>query len=69
MRQPMNDRPDLNALLRAIADAEAQVQPDLTASLPLDLRSKFDLLRRDLNYMAMRAHALRPKITPAQPGG
>jgi hypothetical protein len=65
----MNDRPDLAALLRALADAEAAVPPEVSYRLPPDLRRKYDTLREDLLHISMRAQALRPKIEPTQTGG
>jgi hypothetical protein len=65
----MSDPPDLTALLRALADAEAAVPPEIATRLPPDLRSKYDLLRKDLNHMSMRVQALRQKIAPVQQGG
>jgi len=65
----MNDQPDLSAVLRALAAAQAALPPELTARLPPDLRHKYDSFREDLGHMALRAHALQPRVTPAKPGG
>ena len=65
----MNDAPDLAALLRAIADAEAAVPPETTALLPPDMRNRYDVIRRDLAHLAMRVHALRLRTQTTQHSG
>ena len=65
----MNDQPDLSAVLRALAEAQAALPPEITARLPPDLRHKYDAFREDLHHMAMRAQALGPAIQPVQLDG
>ena len=65
----MNDQADLSAVLRALAEAQAALPPEITARLPPDLRHKYDTFRENLYHMAMRAQALGPAIQPVQLDG
>ena len=65
----MNDQADLSAVLRALAEAQAALPPEITARLPPDLRHKYDAFRENLHHMAMRAQSLGSAIPPVQLGG
>ena len=65
----MNDQADLSAVLRALAEAQAALPPEITARLPPDLRHKYDTFRENLHHMAMRAQSLGSAIPPVQLGG